>query len=83
MGSRDKLIRRMKSIPADFSFEEMVKVFRWAGFDLIQKGGSHCYFINAAGDVFHSWRAHGRRENRVPQSDLRAAVRFLEQRRFI
>jgi len=83
MGSREKLIRRMRSIPADFTFEELVKVFRWAGFELVEKGGSHCYFINVAGDVFHTWRAHGRKENRAPKSDLRAAIRFLEQRRLL
>lgn len=83
MGTREKLIRRMKSIPVDFTFEEMAKVFRWVGFSLLQKGGSHCYFINDTGDVYHAWRSHGRAENRTPRSDIRSAVRFLEQRRLI
>ncbi|MBI5816497.1 MAG: type II toxin-antitoxin system HicA family toxin [Nitrospinae bacterium] len=83
MSAREKLVRRMKSIPADFTFDELPRVFQRAGFELEQRGGSHCYFINAAGDIFHTWRTHGRAENRMPRSDVRAAVKFLEQRRLI
>jgi len=49
MGTIEKLVDRFKSQPKDFTFEELVKVFRYFDFDIGAKGktsGSRMEFIN-------------------------------------
>lgn len=38
MGKKEKLIKRLKSIPKDFTFEEMQNVLKSLGFKLSSKG---------------------------------------------
>lgn len=78
MGKREKLIARLKRIPSDFSWDELVKVFESCGYELIQKGGSHCFFAHKdRGDIFHLFRPHGRAENSTPKRILEKAVEHL------
>jgi len=49
MNRRNKLLQRFRALPRDFTFEEMVAVFKGCGFTLNNKGatsGSRIEFIN-------------------------------------
>jgi hypothetical protein len=49
MNRRSKLLKRFRTLPRDFTFEEMVAVFKGCGFTLSNKGatsGSRIEFIN-------------------------------------
>lgn len=49
MNRRSKLLKRFRALPRDFTFEEMVAVFKGCGFTLSNKGatsGSRIEFIN-------------------------------------
>ncbi len=40
MSTRDKLIKRFRSMPKDFTFDEMVRLFAAFGFEVDNKGGT-------------------------------------------
>lgn len=49
MDKKDKLLQRFRTLPRDFTFDEMVAVFKGCGFSLSNKGatsGSRIDFIN-------------------------------------
>jgi len=59
MGTKEKLIRRFKKQPKDFTFDELTRLFRTLGFELSQKGktsGSRVEFINNEKEL--SYGAH-------------------------
>ncbi len=59
MGTKEKLIRRFKKQPKDFTFDELTRLFRTIGFELSQKGktsGSRVEFINNEKEL--SYGAH-------------------------
>ena len=40
MSTKDKLIERFKSIPSDFTFDELTRLFGYFGFKLDNKGAT-------------------------------------------
>jgi len=59
VGTKEKLIRRFKKQPKDFTFDELTRLFRTLGFELSQKGktsGSRVEFINNEKEL--SYGAH-------------------------
>ena len=40
MSTKDKLTKRFKSLPSDFTFDELVRVFASVGFTLDNKGNT-------------------------------------------
>ena len=49
MNKKEKLQRRFRSLPRDFTFEEMALLFKGCGFELGNKGatsGSRVEFVN-------------------------------------
>ena len=49
LNKKDKLLQRFRTLPRDFTFDEMVAVFKGCGFSLSNKGatsGSRIEFIN-------------------------------------
>ncbi len=49
MNKKDKLLRRFKNLPRDFTFDEMIALFQSCGFELNNKGatsGSRVVFVN-------------------------------------
>ena len=49
MNKKDKLVKRFRNLPRDFTFEEMTALFKQCGFDLSNKGatsGSRVVFIH-------------------------------------
>ena len=60
MSRKDKLVERFCSLPSDFTFDELVRLFAIFGFKLSNKGrtsGSRVSFINGA-DVYYAHRPH-------------------------
>lgn len=54
MGTKEKLIKRFITQPKDFTFEEVVRLFKIFGFDLDSKGktsGSRVLFANEQKDL--------------------------------
>jgi hypothetical protein len=50
MGTKEKLIERVKRQPKDFTFNELTRLFQVLGFEISQKGktsGSRVEFINS------------------------------------
>ena len=50
MNKKEKLVKRFKTLPRDFTFEEVVSLFQVYGFELTNKGatsGSRVKFYNA------------------------------------
>lgn len=47
MAKLEKLIKRIKSFPVDFTWEELVRLLKQLGFVEIQGGGSRMKFFNA------------------------------------
>jgi hypothetical protein len=59
MGTKEKLIERFRRQPKDFTFEELIRLFRVLGFEISQKGktsGSRIEFVNSEKDI--SYGAH-------------------------
>ena len=53
MNKQDKLLRRFYNLPNDFTFDEMVSLFKHFGFHLENKGstsGSRVIFVNDSND---------------------------------
>ena len=51
MGSKEKLIERFKSIPMDFTWDELLRLFHILGFELKNKGktsGSRDMFVKGS-----------------------------------
>ena len=49
MSKKDKLIERFKTIPADFHYNELVRLIGYYGFEEVKKGktaGSRVKFVN-------------------------------------
>ncbi len=49
MNKKDKLVKRFRNLPRDFTFEEMIALFKQCGFELSNKGatsGSRVEFIH-------------------------------------
>jgi len=59
MGTKEKLIKRFKRQPKDFTFNELIHLFQVLGFEISQKGktsGSRVEFINNEKEL--SYGAH-------------------------
>lgn len=54
MNKRDKLIKRFKTLPRDFTFDEVESLFMGYGFELVNKGatsGSRIKFYNKTDQI--------------------------------
>jgi len=78
MGSKDKLIRRLRSIPKDFTYTEMKVALESMGFRQHKggkTGGSRVRFSKGAVSiVLH--KPHPRKE--LPEYQVRKVLRVLE-----
>ncbi len=57
MGTRDKLLKRFKALPKDFTFDEMLRLFAAFGFEPDNKGGtsgSRLAFRNSVRDLSYN-----------------------------
>lgn len=79
MSKKEKLLERFKSLPNDFTFDELVSVFKLFGYIVDNKGttsGSRVRLQNGT-DYYNFHRPHP--GNIVKQNTLKAAYQYLKQ----
>lgn len=80
MGQKDKLIKKLKSNPKDFTFNEAESLLDYLGYKRSNKGktsGSRVAFTNAGGDKIIMHKPHPRKE--LLQYQVRQLIEKLEQ----
>ena len=81
MGKKEKLIKRLKSFPKDFSFDELKTLLELLGFELSNKGktsGSRVKFFQPESGVFlilH--KPHPR--NELPEYQIKQIIELLSE----
>ena len=83
MSSKEKLVKRFLSLPRDFTFDELVRLFAVFGFTLSQKGhssGSRVAFFRGE-ELFTMHRPHP--GNIVKRGTLQNIKEYLEQKQLI
>ncbi len=74
----DKLLARFSGIPADFTWDELVKLLAIFGFaETAKKGGSYRTFVSAKGLKMFLHKPHP--ENIVPRYALRQVLAKLRE----
>ena len=82
MGKREKLIARLKTLPVDFSWQELATVLKLLGYWQVQGSGSRVKFDNGNADqMINLHKPHP--GNTVKRYALRQVVEKLEQRGLI
>lgn len=83
MGTKEKLIERLKSIPKDFTFDEMKKALEGLGFEMGNKGktsGSRVKFLKGdIGIILH--KPHPRKE--LKEYQVKQVLEILEKENLI
>ena len=83
MSSNEKLVKRFLSLPRDFTFDEVVRLFAAFGFLLSQRGhssGSRVAFLRED-EVFTMHRPHP--GSIVKRGTLQSIKEYLEQKQLI
>ena len=79
MSTRDKLIKRFRTMPKDFTFDEMIRLFAAFGFEVDNKGGtsgSRLALINSTlGLSYNMQRPHP--DNAIKMYVMRQALEFM------
>jgi hypothetical protein len=79
MSTRDKLIERFKSLPSDFTWDELVRLFGQLGYSPDNKGktsGSRVVFVNNEADVsFTLHKPHP--ANVIKRSSMKKIYKFM------
>jgi predicted RNA binding protein YcfA (HicA-like mRNA interferase family) len=61
MSQRDKLIRRFRNRPSDFTWQELVRLLESLGYNEVATGstsGSRCRFVHTKGAIILLHRPH-------------------------
>jgi len=81
MSKIDKLIARLKTIPKDFTWDELVKVLKYYGYEELSKkgktGGSRRKFVNQEKDIISLHKPHP--GNIVKQYALKQVLEKIEK----
>ncbi len=80
MGQKEKLIKRLRSHPRDFTFDEAQTLLRYLGFKRSNKGatsGSRVLFTRSKGGVLWLHIPHPRKELRAYQ--VKELIAMLER----
>lgn len=83
MSRKDKLVKRLKSKPKDFTFDELVALLNYLGFyqeSAGKTGGSRVLFSNGC-LVIRLHKPHPRNELKMYQID--DILQFLEEKGFL
>ena len=83
MSTRDKLKNRFLSLPNDFTFEELVRLFASIGYEFDNKGkssGSRVAFINKDA-IFTMHKPHP--GNLVKKGTLKMVKEYLETKKLL
>jgi len=85
MSTREKLIKRFKALPKDFSFDEMVRLFVIFGFEIDNKGdtsGSRFSFVNREKRL--SYNMHKPHPNSIIKMYvMRQVLKYMIENNFI
>ena len=85
MGTRQKLIERFKRQPKDFSFDELMRLFRILGFEVSQKGktsGSRVEFVNYEKELSYGiHKPHP--DSAIKSYVMKQVLEFLTSNQFI
>ena len=84
MSKQEKQIERLKSVPKDFTFDEMKSLLYSLGFQLSNKGktsGSRVMFIN--GKIMIGFRKPHANNNIMKEYQLKQIIAVLEMEGFI
>jgi len=84
MGTKEKLIERFRSIPSDFTFDELVRLLKIFGYERSNKGrssGSRVLFKDANGSPIMLHRPHP--GNIVKEYALKQVFEELKSRKLI
>jgi len=83
MSTKEKLIKRFKTLPKDFTWEEMVRLFAGFGFTVKNKGktsGSRVMFEN--NDVAYTMhKPHPK--NIIKETALKQLLKYLIEKKYI
>jgi len=87
MSTKDKLIERFKQQPKNFTWEELVRLFRCFGFEIYNKGktsGSRVIFENDRAEdkkqyIMHKPHPH----NVIKEASMSDILKFLIDNNFI
>lgn len=80
MGPKDKLIRRLRAVPRDFTYDEAETLLRYLGYRRSDKGrtsGSRVMFISDEHGALMLHRPHPQKELKAYQ--VRMLLQLLEQ----
>lgn len=83
MSSKEKLLKRFLSLPRDFTFDEVVRLFAMFGFILSEKGhssGSRVAFYRGE-EIFTMHRPHP--DSVVKRGTLQSLKDYLEQKHLL
>jgi predicted RNA binding protein YcfA (HicA-like mRNA interferase family) len=83
MSSKEKLVKRFLSLPRDFTFEEVIRLFALCGFVLSNKGhssGSRVAFVHDD-EVFTMHKPHP--GNIVKRGTLRNIKEYLDDKQLL
>ena len=83
MSTKEKLIDRLMSLPVDFTFDEVVRLFSLCGFEMSNKGhssGSRVAFVRGD-EVFSMHKPHP--GNIVKRGTLKFVKDYLEENNLI
>ncbi|UXY16704.1 type II toxin-antitoxin system HicA family toxin [Chitiniphilus purpureus] len=59
MTKNDKRLQRLKTIPADYHWDELRALLESLDWTLVQSGGgSHCFFEHVSGRRLNTYRPH-------------------------
>jgi len=76
MGRTEEMLTRLKGIPSDYTYRELVTLMSRLGFSEDTKsGGSHMGFVNSKNQVVGAYRPH--EKNTFSKSMLRQIVKQL------
>ena len=78
MSTKEKLIERFKTIPSDFTFDELIRLFNALGFTVNNKGatsGSRVRLEKGTGHYYNLHRPHP--GNVVKKSALKSVYSYL------
>lgn len=80
MGQKDKLVRKLRSMPKDLTFEEAETLLLYLGYRRSDKGrtsGSRVMYISEGRGVIMLHRPHPQKE--LKQYQIKSLIQILEQ----
>jgi len=83
VGKKEKLIKRLKSIPKDFTFNELQNLLEILGFEMSNKGrtsGSRVKFMKDNTPIILH-KPHPRKE--LPEYQIKQVIEILEKENLI